>query len=71
VEVPLEEVKVQFEEFLLLLKRVNKQRELENMNSGVGVLDEKDRLSKIISVKSEILEIDTKLRTLNYTNGRG
>jgi hypothetical protein len=60
-----------FEEYLLLYKRANKHKELENISNGVGVLDEKDRLSRLMIVRSEILQIDQKLRTLNYTNGRG
>ncbi len=60
-----------FEEYLLLYKRANKQRELENLSTGAGVLDEKNRLSRLMSVRSEILQIDQKLRSLNYTNGRG
>ena len=63
--------KVQFEETILLHKRVSKQKEIESLNAMVGVLDDKERLSKIMSVRSEILEIDNKLRSLNYTNGRG
>jgi DNA primase len=60
-----------FEEYLLLYKRANKQKELENISNGVGVLEKKDRLSRLMIVRSEILQIDQKLRTLNYTNGRG
>ncbi len=66
-----EEKNSRFEECLLLQKRAMKQIEIENINLGVGVLDEKDHLSKLMSVRSEILELDQKLRALNYTNGRG
>lgn len=60
-----------FEESILLQKRTSKQIELESINSGAGVLDKKDHLSRLMTVRSEILEIDQKLRALNYTNGRG
>ena len=67
-----EEVRIsRFEESILLQKRTSKQIELESINSGAGVLDKKDHLSRLMTVRSEILEIDQKLRALNYTNGRG
>ncbi|MCB1142390.1 MAG: DNA primase [Leptospiraceae bacterium] len=60
-----------FHGLCLLHQKKSKEHELKSLSNGVSVLDDTDRISRIISIRSEIFKLDEELRKSGSTMGRG